>query len=1025
MYIPEHGHNRVLIGIVMSNSEIYDPSNSDLSSDEYGTEEDDDALMDAAVCKQAPPPKETKPSSSEAEKAPTQPAIIVELPPSDKSTKPPVTREETLRQIKQIRARKKRIIYYKRRSIRWLRRLKQFPDSKLDALKRALPMYKAHYKRLAEYKLEKAEYLRRRLARRSSSVSSYSRSRSNSRSRSHSRSDSHSRSRSESNSPELICLDDTENEDSPEKVEPVAQTARQMTPVKEDNQKSIPMRQVDFEKHPPPLTPENGSVLDEFLTMKAPIDQVLQQQVGKEMDAYDLAQFSATMKQLTEIAQPKEEAAPVVVPTEPLKRRRSVTPPPLASSQDKRSKQEFPDTDDDDEGIEFIPVVQAAPEPPIRAVVTQQQYLQPPMQRPQHPPVQEKTQQQQPQPLIEKPQPQQHLQPQIQPQILSQMSVQMQMPRQQPMLIKRKAQQPQQHHPQPLPQQTPPRPQHPQQQQQQPQLPLQQKPQQDPRMIGFKLSTPYSLAPGAGAGPGAIQQAVNLTAMAYSLNTPSPPAVPMEISYPTAKLPQTAANPVNLQMPTQAQQPRPPPLASPQPQPHPQQQPLPQAQTQTQTFAVPHQPKPRRSETVSTQTTQAAQTTQPTPQNLNQNQNPPTAQNAPPLPRPKAPPVDLGNPDANFHYHLRSLYEEMDTQLKSKISQVKPELKVLAKERERVEFEIKSLDKQIKRNEDECNRLHYLRLVQNELRVRLQVKERVAIIQSLVPSLLSQNSSFSELREMQSMLGESVGPDDISDAVDRCLDKMEQNKSNMELIRTTLGVAKAPKREPTASSTLRPAPQHFEELLQQRSRNSLPAMRPRRGSIHDINDLYEQRRQSVEDRHIPSSSLEYMDGRHSQAQVGASFSQRLPKSPSLEFLAARQGQGQAPPHHRSQSSLQGQSGIETLMKPLYNSSPLAHLGPPANRNREEMHSNYNNESYSSGGERQQMQRIARSLDNYSRRPQTGGEGAALMNGQGNPFCVECGRNEAKFMCSNCFTHWYCSEVCQLRAWDAHAPLCGQ
>ncbi|XP_033242812.1 bromodomain-containing protein 4 isoform X2 [Drosophila miranda] len=1017
----------------MSNSEIYDPSNSDLSSDEYATEEDDDALMDAAVSKQPPPPppKETQ-SSVESSSMPEKASVLastkppgssVELPlpptpmpaPNDKGTKPPATRKETLLRIRQIRARKKNFGYYKNRSVRWLRKLHQFPNSKLDDLKKFFPLYKAHYKRLADFWSDRAAYRQLLLVRQSYSSSSRSRSCSHSRSNSRSRSRFRSRSRSESNSLELICLDDTENEDSPEKVEP-AQTARQMSPVKEDKEKSIPLRQIEFDKKPPPLAPENGSVLDEFLTMKPPINQILKQQVDKEITAYELAQFSAAMKQLTENTQqqPKEEAPTTVAPNEPLKRRRSVTPPPLTSSQDKRPRP-IPDPDDDDDDrIEFIPVVQPAQESPNRALVTPQQYLQPQMQRPQHPPVQEKPQQQQlQQPLKDKPQqqPQQPQQQQPPPQI--QMQIQ-----------KRKPQHPQQHHPlqpqvpqphsqplqhkpqklQPDPKVQHPQSQHPHPQNQQPQQTLQQKPLQDPRSPGFQLGTPYSLAPVAGSGSGAIQQAVNLTAMAYSLNTPSPQAVPMEISYPTAKLPQTAANPMNLQMPTQAHQPRAPPPASPQP----------QIQPQAQTFAVPQQPKPRRSETVSTQTPKTAQAPQPAAQN----QIPSTAQN-PSLGRPKPPLMDLGNDDANFHYHLLSLYEEMDTQLKAKISQVKPELKALAKERERIEFEMKNLDRQILKHEDEGNRLQYLRLVQNELRIRLERKERLAIIKSMVPNLIGQNCSISELSEMQAMLALNT-EDAAAVSMERCLNKMEQNRSNIEVLRSALGL-KAPEREPTASPTHRQAPRQMEEFPQHRSRNSLP---PLRGSTHDINNFFDSKRHS-EERSAPSSNLGHI---FSQTQN----SQRLPNSPSLEILTGRQGhvraQVQTPPHHRSQSSLHCPSGIENLIMPLYNSSPLA----GQQRKHDEMHSNYNNESYSSGGQQPQTntqpQCIAKTFDNRSNRLQTSGpgEGVIMMNGQGGEHnCMECGKNQADFICANCKVQCYCSRECQLRDWDAHYPLCGQ
>lgn len=119
MYIPDR---RPVAG-VMSN-EIYDSSNSQLSSDEYSHEEEEyDALMDAAVSKQRP--QKTKSKGSESEKpgngAPESAAATEKNEKPDDDAVPPSTRSETIRRIRQLQLQRGRLpnLYFKRRSIRW------------------------------------------------------------------------------------------------------------------------------------------------------------------------------------------------------------------------------------------------------------------------------------------------------------------------------------------------------------------------------------------------------------------------------------------------------------------------------------------------------------------------------------------------------------------------------------------------------------------------------------------------------------------------------------------------------------------------------------------------------------------------------------------------------------------------------------------------------------------------------------------------------------------------------------------
>ncbi|KAH8375490.1 hypothetical protein KR200_004444 [Drosophila serrata] len=768
----------------MSNVEIYDTSNSELSSDEYSHEEDDDALMEAAVSKQASPGNSTikagadvdpgavaKPKSKPSENPNDESVTTADAAEKEKITEDapvvmpesPSTTAEKIRQFRLWQSTPLRLpsIYFKRRSLAWTKN------------------YDSNYQFLIKRK--NASIRRKRYTSYSRSVSysrSNSRSLSRSRSRSLERSCSTDRSRSGSQSPELICLDDTENEDSPEKPEEAK--AANVTPIKENKAKIIkppPATELQFEQQENDKSNENGTSaeLEEFLMIKEPKQP---SQTGTELDkltaSLELEQADTTVVQQDD----QVEERPMAVDAT-LKRRRSVTPP--LSNEKQRI------LGDEDDTIEFLPTVA---QNSVEAT-----------------------------PVLK-----------LQPSELSPKAAVV--------------------------------------------APTVDTIHSQP---SFKLSSPYTLAPPL--GPNA-KQTLNLGALSDSLNTPTPPAVPMEISYPTENLPhitksnnviamaeqpapsvpvygssvyasqlrwasapQAAHAPVSLQReasahndssraairlqsvasgsgqapigtqrvlpahvgpprapqpptrvplqvnvprtsaplqvnaprtsaPVQADPSRPTvtqqattPLRQTQPQQQSSaaqvQQEQPQVPVNATSFAMPQQPQPRRSETVSTQT-QASQ--------------PESRQ------KPAAP--DLKNSDANFHYRLRELFTELDSIFKDKIDSVDLNEKSLI---DQIDEDVKTLDKLLAAKEDEWNRLYHLRCMKIELRGRVERKKRMSIIQKLIPSMLPKGCSTEELYGMQtSLFGENIlklafksGPTSIEEM----LNKVEVNQSNIERLR--------------------------------------------------------------------------------------------------------------------------------------------------------------------------------------------------------------------------------------------------
>lgn len=118
----------------MSNVEIYDSSNSQLSSDEYSHDVDDDALMDAAVIKQQTPTKpkgaQKSHSRTSTETSPAKSSSAATTPRKLSSDldgnndgggkaklRRPASRNLTRRQIQQQQDTPN--LYFKRRSIKW------------------------------------------------------------------------------------------------------------------------------------------------------------------------------------------------------------------------------------------------------------------------------------------------------------------------------------------------------------------------------------------------------------------------------------------------------------------------------------------------------------------------------------------------------------------------------------------------------------------------------------------------------------------------------------------------------------------------------------------------------------------------------------------------------------------------------------------------------------------------------------------------------------------------------------------
>ncbi|XP_068141993.1 uncharacterized protein RAF2 isoform X2 [Drosophila tropicalis] len=972
----------------MANVEIYDSTDSNLSSDEYSPEEDD--LMDAAVSNKPRPentPKRTSSTGSiknltlepkqlqkdEDEKIPPIKAKVETGPgPGPRPLKPPSNPLQTQLQIKQLKRSRRSSFYFKRRSLLWLRRLRRFPDGYMRSLKYTVTRYQSLLYRSDPRRHSMAE---RPVDRHASSPS-----------RSRSRSPA---SRSVSQSPELICLDDTENEESPEKLEAVKRSA--VIPVKFDLglPYAPPSRKIKLnedDKAPDPVqvvAKENGSILDEFLTLKANMaaptglssapNLIPHPQTPRNLQAmpnpYDLTVGIQVTQQLAQTEADnsltnKEVAVEAPVLERSLKRRGSFTPPSLG---EKRIKSVQVDSDDDT--IEFAksePIEQSQPKSSLDQLPQQDQ-----QQQPQHAELQ-----------------QQHGHQHQQIENSGSM----------------------------------------------------------PKMITdepiFKLGPAFTLAPQEQQPAVQQQSVIDLACMSYSLSTPTPPlpsgqVEPMEINYPTIVKEKVVLNKVvEPQSAVSDSLETPPPINAITP------------LASFPTFAAPQPPqKPRRSETVYTQTINqttnqtAPQTQLPGPsqaQTQSQSQSlsqsvisplPPSSTSLPPVaatslapqagntPRQQKSYPDLTNSDANFHYRIKELYSELDTIINDKLNSLTPELQSFMDERKRIDADIKTLDKLIVQKEEETNRLIHLRCVKEELRSRLERKERVLIIKDILPMLVNKNCSTPELYEMHSMLLEEQnapitpkhgGPS----ALERCINQLESSQNDLRLLRGALNL-----KEPLSGIA------QFDEAY--RRRNSMPAGRR---EMHESN-LTED---NIEE--MPSLSLSKRSKQILQAQQQRKYQHLMVGNSTPNLVAADNRASSFPIQHHHQrdhrNSFDNHFDRETAgtLKPLYNSSPMLYSREGGHSNSKRggtlQHSTYLSDEIKRDQERDHERDVGRSEKKHKdSRPSMNGGGGA--NNDADRRCQHCERYEANFMCASCQNQWYCSRDCQLRAWDSHWEHCGK
>ncbi|EDV95771.1 mediator of DNA damage checkpoint protein 1 [Drosophila grimshawi] len=959
----------------MSNVEIYDTSNSELSSDEYSHDEDDDALMDVAVSKQTPPKStETSPAKTDNSAATTPRKLsadldaVVAAAAGSTKTRAPASGSATQRQIKQMQRNNEANYYFKQRSLKWLQRLAKKRDYSRQ-LKLSLPIREAQARRRRAKRIVNMEQLALQMA--------LQRKRSE-------RTPSPSRSRSRSDSPsgsEVVCLDDTENEDSPEKLNETP--ALNYAP-------SVGL-QLELATETDATLANNGNVLDEFLTMKPALaaepisEQVVAVAAGELKKELELPQQELPMQLIVEPAAATSLPMPVEAEAT-IKRRRSITPPPpvaavaaaaaAEANVEKRIKPMLaaPEFLDDDI-IEFLPVqpMTTMPTTPLSKAATA------------------------PSAAVAT------FRPNIEP--------------------------------------------------------------------GFKLGSPYTLTPSSAGGIDLYtqkklmcqqrQQPENLTASnSYNLETP-PVVEPMEIVYPSEKtLPiktTSSQQPVVIQQVTVNEAPI---FATPynlqqqqqqhlQLQQHQQLQQQPQQQLQpTAQLLQPRPPKPR-SESANRQT----QTQTPAAP-------PPAASPAPPAApavpatnaRNKPNSVELNNSnnnsDAIFHQRVKELYTELDDIMNDKVRSVKPELKSFDEERMRIEADIETLDNLIAQKETEYNRLLHLRCIKEELRVRIQRKERIVIMKEILPTILNRNCSTSELYELNSLLlSEHNAPMPSSstrfglNAMSQLIDRVENSLDDIKMLRGVLGMPEKPAARVDMSMPPPPT-QHYGAPSSHHRRNSVPAMRPPQPPVAiDTSAVYGHN----EYQHGDAEESMYSARRHKLQPPQSRFQQLINESKQLinstpDLSAAstyrnrqQQQQQQQSSHHHHQphhshpmdahrshpNSLDNHFDNDVPVKPLYNSSPLGKQHSQRQVNDIHPHYNDTHSIYRTEDRSRNNNNNNNSINNRSKRFANGPEDQLMERS-----CQHCERRKATILCGSCKNQWYCSRECQIRAWDAeHCETC--
>ncbi|ALC44835.1 RAF2 [Drosophila busckii] len=386
--------------------------------------------------------------------------------------------------------------------------------------------------------------------------------------------------------------------------------------------------------------------------------------------------------------------------------------------------------------------------------------------------------------------------------------------------------------------------------------------------------------------------------------------------------------------------------------------------------------------------------------------------------------IDLNNSnsDAVFHQRVKDLYSELDEIMTDKVRAVKPELKSYSEEKQRIELDLKALDKLVFQKEEEYNRLLHLRCVKEELLARLERKERILIMKEILPSILNKNCSTSELYEMHSLLlNEHNAPMPAlsgPSAIEQMINRKESDLNDIKMWRSAMGMQ---------------APANFLEPAPVNRRNSLPAMRPskpppppprssavsdnasasygRQGQVRDVRSLIEDyRREHPEE--VPLVGKRNKTPQQYRYQQLINESKRLTNStPDLSAgTSYRQAQQLEP--HSSHSSVDNhfEQG-----KPLFNSSPLnashtrqqtrVHFAEPHSMYREELSGRAASHFNSNQPKHREFDRTANGEENFEHR------------------CQHCHRYKATYMCAGCQNQWYCSRDCQVRAWDTHWESC--
>ncbi|XP_043866097.1 uncharacterized protein LOC6586636 [Drosophila mojavensis] len=364
----------------MSSLEIYDSSNSQLSSDEYSHDEDDDGLMDMAVSKQQSQPaksanksNDTSPTKTDSTASTTPRKLSEDLDAIAVARKPPASREHTQRQIKQMQRDNRANLYFKRRSIKWLNQRLNNKTDYMSQLKRALPKHQAQAKRMADYRAAKQAIEREQQERQLHQKQLQQQQR---RERTPSR--SRSRSRTGSLSPELICLDDDDTPEKPNDI-PAVNLHQQQQQQKIDCKDTTAAVCLTAGNQ---IRSRGYSCSEPVIEAAAGCNNSEQQPPLQEL------------QELVVPAAKAEVSLDMVVQEATLKRRRSPTPPTAVDPHAEKRTKSLTTVDLDDEIIELTPYAEPAKQPiptptptPIATPLTLQQAMPAPPTTPQHKPV--------------------------------------------------------------------------------------------------------------------------------------------------------------------------------------------------------------------------------------------------------------------------------------------------------------------------------------------------------------------------------------------------------------------------------------------------------------------------------------------------------------------------------------------------------------------------------------------------------------------------------------------------------------